>query len=120
MDFDADSLSDMRRFVSVRIARAELARDRGHDFLLAVNEIACNSVRHGGGHGELAIWQDDGELVCDVEDSGEITEPLVGRERPEDGQSHGYGLWLANQLCDLVQIRSLPAGGVVRIHLYRG
>jgi anti-sigma regulatory factor (Ser/Thr protein kinase) len=28
----------------------------------------------------------------------------------------GRGLWIANQLCDLVQIRSSAAGSVVRMH----
>jgi anti-sigma regulatory factor (Ser/Thr protein kinase) len=119
MEFDADLLSEMRRFVTAHIEHAELSQDRAHDFLLAVNEIAGNSVRHGGGSGVLEIWQDDGTLLCDVEDSGEITAPLVGRERPEGGQSHGYGLWLANQLCDLVQVRTFPAGNVVRLHMHR-
>lgn len=117
--FDADSLSAMRRFVAARAAHAALSPDRSHDFLLAVNEIAGNSVRHGGGRGVLSIWQDDATLFCDVEDAGEITKPLAGRERPEDGQSHGYGLWLANQLCDLVQVRTFPAGNVVRLHMRR-
>ena len=116
MEFDGDSLSAMRRFVTARTA--DLSRDRGHDFLLAVNEIAGNSVRHGGGRGVLTVWQDNGTLLCDVEDSGEITAPLAGRERPEEGQSHGYGLWLANQLCDLVQVRTFPTGNVVRLHMH--
>ena len=47
------------------------------------------------------------------------TEPLVGRERPA-GPAGGYGLWLANQLCDLVQVRSFPAGSVVRLHMRVG
>jgi anti-sigma regulatory factor (Ser/Thr protein kinase) len=29
----------------------------------------------------------------------------------------GYGLWLANQVCDLVQVRSSPAGTTVRLHV---
>jgi hypothetical protein len=29
----------------------------------------------------------------------------------------GYGLWLANQLCDLVQVRSFPTGSAVRLHM---
>ena len=29
----------------------------------------------------------------------------------------GHGLWLANQVCDLVQVRSFPTGTVVRLHL---
>ena len=119
MPFDGDSLSAMRRFVAARAERAELSQDRAHDLLLAVNEIACNSVRHGGGSGVLAIWEDDGTLLCDVEDSGEITAPLVGRERPEDGQCEGYGLWIANQLCDLVQVRSSRTGNRVRLHMHR-
>jgi anti-sigma regulatory factor (Ser/Thr protein kinase) len=119
VEFDADSLSAMRRFVIARAERAELAQERAHDFLLAVSEIAGNSVRHGGGHGVLRIWQDNGTLLCDVEDSGEITKPLVGRERPEEGQAHGYGLWLANQLCDLVQVRTFPTGNIVRLHMHR-
>jgi anti-sigma regulatory factor (Ser/Thr protein kinase) len=119
LQFNADSLSAMRRFAAAGAERAELSQDRAHDFLLAVNEIACNSVRHGGGRGVLAIWQDSGTLLCDVQDSGEITGPLVGRERPEDGQSHGYGLWMANQLCDLVQVRTFPTGNIVRLHMHR-
>ena len=31
----------------------------------------------------------------------------------------GRGVWLANQLCDLVQIRSGAAGTVVRLHARR-
>jgi anti-sigma regulatory factor (Ser/Thr protein kinase) len=31
----------------------------------------------------------------------------------------GRGLWLVNQLCDLVQLRSSAAGGVVRLHMRR-
>jgi anti-sigma regulatory factor (Ser/Thr protein kinase) len=117
--FDGDSLSEMRRFVAARAERAKLSRDRAHDFLLAVNEIAANSVRHGGGHGVLSLWHDNGTLLCEVEDSGTISKPLVGRERPEEGQTHGYGLWLANQLCDLVQVRTFPSGNVVRLHMHR-
>jgi anti-sigma regulatory factor (Ser/Thr protein kinase) len=41
---------------------------------------------------------------------------LAGRIRPGPDQSSGFGLWLANQLCDLVQVRSLPSGTVVRLH----
>ncbi len=119
MEFDGDSLSEMRRFVAARAQRAELSRDRAHDFLLAVNEIAANSVRHGGGHGVLSIWHDNGTLLCEVEDTGAISKPLAGRERPQEGQSHGYGLWLANQLCDLVQVRTFPSGNVVRLHMHR-
>jgi anti-sigma regulatory factor (Ser/Thr protein kinase) len=86
------------------------------DRVLAVSEVAANSVRHAGGRGVLRIWLQDGALICDVRDDGRIVDPLVGRRRPEGGQIGGYGLWLANQLCELVQIRAFADGGAVRLH----
>ena len=40
---------------------------------------------------------------------GRILDPLIGRGKPPADRV-GFGLWLANQLCDLVQIRSFPTG----------
>ena len=115
-----DALSAVRRLVARHAARAGLGEGRTADMLVAVNEIATNSVRHGGGSGVLRLWQEPGALICEVRDEGRIGDPLVGRQRPRAGQVGGYGLWLANQLCDLVQIRSLPTGSVVRLHMRRG
>jgi anti-sigma regulatory factor (Ser/Thr protein kinase) len=115
-----DALAAVRQLVTRHAARAQLGTDRTADMLVAVNEIATNSVRHGGGRGVLRMWHEPGALICEVRDGGRIDDPLVGRCRPRAGQVGGYGLWLANQLCDLVQIRSLPAGNVVRLHMRRG
>jgi len=41
---------------------------------------------------------------------------LAGRVRPSVAQPNGRGLWLVNQLCDLVQLRTLADGTVVRVH----
>jgi hypothetical protein len=49
-----------------------------------------------------------------VRDQGEITDPLVGRYPPGPDLDVN-GLWLVNQLCDLVQIRSGPDGTYVRL-----
>jgi anti-sigma regulatory factor (Ser/Thr protein kinase) len=87
------------------------------DLVLAVTELGANSARHGGGRGRLRIWRDDRRLVCEVGDRGRIVDPLAGRRRPETGQLGGYGLWLANQVCELVQIRTFATGGVVRLHV---
>jgi hypothetical protein len=46
--------------------------------------------------------------------------PLAGRIRPEIDQASGHGLWLVNQLCDLVQVRTSEHGTVVRAHTRRG
>jgi anti-sigma regulatory factor (Ser/Thr protein kinase) len=91
--------------------------DRAADLMLALHEVAVNSLLHGGGRGTLRLWHDGGCLVCEVADGGHIRQPLVGRVRPRPEQLSGRGVWLANQLCDLVQIRSSPAGTEVRLHL---
>ena len=82
--------------------------------------MATNSVLHGGGRGTLRVWREAEMLVLEVRDAGQIPEPLVGRRRPEPGQIWGQGLWLANQICELVQVRSSAAGTVVRLHAASG
>ena len=41
----------------------------------------------------------------------------AGRLQPVLDEPGGRGLWLANQLCDLVQVRTFADGNVVRIHM---
>ncbi len=88
--------------------------------MLAVNELATNSIRHGGGSGVLRVWREPEVLICEVTDHGHFEDPLVGRRRPAGTQVGGYGLWLANQVCDLVQVRSGPEGSTVRVHMRTG
>ena len=119
MAFDRGTLRAMRAVVASWIDAAGLAEPRAGDLLIAVNELATNSVVHGGGHGVLRCWGEPGSVICEVSDHGAIVAPLAGRERPPTGAVGGHGLWLCNQLCDLVQIRALPDGGVVRLHVRR-
>ena len=63
--------------------------------MLAANEIATNSIRHGGGEGTLLAWIDGDAVVCEISDEGQITDPLVGRRRPPADAAGGRGLWLA-------------------------
>ena len=86
------------------------------DLVLCVDEIAANSLIHGGGAGVLRIWREPAALVCEVSDGGTIADPLIGREAPSLERLGGRGVWLANQLCDLVQIRSGAAGTIIRLH----
>lgn len=115
--FDADSLVKVREFVARAGLKAGLRPLRVADLVFAANEVASNSVRHGGGAGTAGVWSADGEFVCEVADRGYIDEPLVGRERPAVHKASGRGLWLVNHLCDLVEVRSFDSGTVVRLHM---
>jgi anti-sigma regulatory factor (Ser/Thr protein kinase) len=115
--FTYEQLGRLRQLVSRGASEASLDSARTEDLVLAVNELATNSLRHGGGAGILRMWRGADTFLCEVHDRGHITEPLVGRYPPPSGQANGRGLWLVNHLCDLVQIRSTPKGSVVRVHM---
>jgi anti-sigma regulatory factor (Ser/Thr protein kinase) len=117
MGFRQTNLTDVRGFVSRRASDAGLAPEKVGDLVLAVNEAATNSVRHAGGKGVVRMWRSDDAIVCEVRDRGRIDEPLVGRMRPASQRSGGHGLWMAHQLCDLVQLRTRRSGTVVRLHM---
>lgn len=118
LSFRFGSLGRLRAFVAEQAQRAGLGEERAEALVLAANEIATNSIRHGGGCGELHIWSDGDFLVCEISDSGHITSPLVGRLQPPLDAAGGGGLWVANQLCDLIQIYSSAGGTVVRAWVY--
>lgn len=118
LEFTRQDLGILRGAVATFAADALFASERIDDLVLAVDELATNSIYHGGGRGRLRMWTEDATtLQCEVSDRGSFVEPLVGRIQPTPDQWRGRGLWLANQLCDLVQIRSDHAGSVVRLQI---
>ena len=110
-------LAGARAFVRDNATDRGLADDRLDDLVLAANEVVTNSLRHGGGTCQLAVWDDDESVVCEVRDAGVISDPMVGRLAPSPTAVTGRGLWLANHLCDLVQVRSSHAGTVARLRV---
>ena len=112
-------LARARAFVRKAADGYRVRPERVDDLVLAVNEIVTNSLRYGGGTARVAVWFEDGAVVCEVRDRGFITNPLTGRFAPAAAASSGRGVWLAHNLCDLVQLRSSPAGTVVRMFVDR-
>jgi anti-sigma regulatory factor (Ser/Thr protein kinase) len=117
MSYDTALLADLRDLVSRRGQEAGLSPTRTLELTMAVNEVATNSVRYGGGAGTFRLWREAGVIIVEVRDAGVIRDPLVGRATPDADQEGGRGLWLVNQFCDLVQVRSLPDGVRVRLHM---
>jgi len=109
-------LATVREFSTAQLRRAGVAESRLPDLVLAINEAATNALIHGGGGCELRIWQDTHQVICEVTDHGLFDEPLAGRRRPGPEVSSGRGVWLMNQLCDLVELRSTETGTAVRLH----
>jgi anti-sigma regulatory factor (Ser/Thr protein kinase) len=118
--FTAGGLGEVRNLVSRRAAHAQLSDEAREGLVLAINELVTNSVQYGGGGGTIAIWMEGDSLLCEVRDHGRIEDPLIGRLAPPLDLHGGRGIWLVNQLCDLVQIRWTSAGNVVRVHMHGG
>jgi anti-sigma regulatory factor (Ser/Thr protein kinase) len=109
---------------NVRAFADHVAREHGlspngvENLVFAAGELSANSVLHGGGGGTITAWgEGSGSVVLEVRDAGLMDNPLAGRLRPNVDEVKGRGLWLVNQLCDLVQIRSGPAGTAIRVHV---
>jgi anti-sigma regulatory factor (Ser/Thr protein kinase) len=111
-------LRPVRALVADGAEEAGLAEPRASDLVLAVSEIAANTLRHTLDGGVLYLWHAGDTVVSEIQDSGWITDPLAGRRRPPaDNEPGGHGLWLVNQVCDLVEIRTGSRGTVVRMHM---
>ncbi len=127
LSFGNGDLAEVREKVGDASTAAGLEPYRAKELTLAVHEIASNVLRHTGGPGRLRLWRSQAgvegpaAVICEVSDrgraAGPIADPLVGRDRPHTGLDSGRGLWLANQLCDLVQLRTSATGTVVRMHV---
>ena len=115
LPYDRARLAAVRKRVKEAAEQAGIGPRRAADLVAAASELAANSVAHGGGAGTMYIWREGDHLLIDFEDRGTIEEPLAGRLHPTTDQRGGRGLWLANQLCDLVQIRSGALGTTVRV-----
>ena len=110
-------LSQVRALVLQHAREAGLTEGRANDLVLAVSEVAANTLRHTQSSGTLAIWHDEDEVVCEVHDGGTITDPSVGTRKPPPDASGGHGLWLVRQVCDLVELTSDANGTTVRMHM---
>ncbi|MDV9175828.1 anti-sigma factor RsbA family regulatory protein [Streptomyces sp. W16] len=117
--FDTGELPKSRCFAVQEAERLGLADPRLHDLALAVAELTTNSVVHGGGSGTLRIWAEDGQIVCEVEDGGRLTDPLAGRRPPSRDLPGGRGLLLVHSVADLVRVHTAPDGTTIRFYLAR-
>jgi anti-sigma regulatory factor (Ser/Thr protein kinase) len=111
------NLSEVRVLAETQARRAGLPEDRVTDFVIAVSEIAGNTVRHARTEGSIEIWRDAGEIVCEIRDGGVIRDPAVGRLPPAADANGGHGLWLVHQICDRVELKSDETGTTIRLHM---
>jgi serine/threonine-protein kinase RsbW len=120
--FDRDAITGTRHLVAAWAANAGLLGQRLEGFVLAVNEIITNAVRHGGGRGRLRLWAAAGVVWCEIRDHGPGPTAAAGGQRrptgyelPPTSATGGRGLWLARHLCDTLSFDRRPDGTTVQL-----
>jgi anti-sigma regulatory factor (Ser/Thr protein kinase) len=110
--FGLSDVTTLRHAVSRHAAAAGLAGQRLQDFVLVVNELITNAVRHGGGRGHLRLWCRDGVIWGEVTDRGPGMSGTAvdGHRLPPVSSVGGRGLWLARRMSDAITIDTGPRG----------
>jgi anti-sigma regulatory factor (Ser/Thr protein kinase) len=119
MPFDLGSLEASRAFAARCATGAGMPERRVMSVELAVSELTANSVRHGGGAGVLAVWDDGAHVIVEVRDGGHLADPLAGRRPVPPDEPGGRGLLLVNRLADLVRVHTGAGGTTVRAYFAR-
>jgi anti-sigma regulatory factor (Ser/Thr protein kinase) len=112
--FDAGTLHVLRKAVLAEARAAGMSRDRAADVMIAVHELAANTVSHGPGTGWLRMHARAGQLYCHVSDGHPVRAAGEAREHGPGPRSWplqvGHGLWLVRQVADLVSVVNGPRG----------
>ena len=115
---DVEDFVSLRHAVATELATVRASRDAVEDYLLAVDEMTSNAIRHGGPPVSVRLWVGEDRVVCSVDDRGPgFDDPFAGYgpAHGEDLSRGGMGLWLARQLCDHVDITGDDDGAHVRL-----
>ncbi|TQN27748.1 anti-sigma regulatory factor (Ser/Thr protein kinase) [Haloactinospora alba] len=116
LDIRSD-LATIRAGAGEAAAELGLPAGRVEDLTVAVNELTANVLEHGAGKGTVSLYRAGPRLVCDVfDESGGLTDPLAGYRATEAGSTSGYGLWIARQVCDFLEVSGGTHGSRVRAH----
>ena len=113
-----DDFIALRHTVAAELSTVRAPRDAVEDYLLAVDEMTSNAVRHGKPPVSLRLWVGEDRVVCSIDDQGPgFDDPFAGYgpAHGEDLSRGGMGLWLARQLCDYVDISGDDDGAHVRL-----
>jgi MEDS: MEthanogen/methylotroph, DcmR Sensory domain len=114
--FDAGDVGFVQDRVAAAAVRAGVSAVRAGELAWAVLQLAMDSVHTALGPCIVRWWTEHGAFVVDIADQGVIDDPLVGRRPETDDSRLRRSLHHANNICDLVQVRSGDHGTVVRVH----
>jgi hypothetical protein len=115
--FDGD-LRRLRRFIADRAADHGITGDRADMLVLAVSEVGAYLKGRWPASAAVRLWEQPGAVVCEFRQPGaSISDPFVGLRPAELVPGDGDGLWLTNQICDWMEIRSGADGCTIQLQV---
>jgi serine/threonine-protein kinase RsbW len=118
MTFRAADLPLVRRRTASWALRAGLAAHAADDFVIAVNEIATNAVRHGSPQAGLRLWAGGRACQAESRDQGHWPGAAAAGSQPRRPAEHGgMGLEVARMVCDGLEIKATGSGTQVLLRM---
>ena len=118
MSFTSADLPQVRRLTVAWAMRVGMSAEAADDFVIAVNEIATNAVRHGSPRASLRLWVSGSAGVAEICDSGQWTAARAPTPLPRrPAEQGGMGLEVARLVCDGLQIKATSVGTSVLLRM---
>jgi hypothetical protein len=104
-------LASVRRFVASQAAAHGLSGERVKLLVYAASEAAGYLLEQGSQRLTVCLWTAAGQLACQINGhAGLAGDAFAGLRPPAMEPRPGDGLWLAQQVCDLVEVRAHHTG----------
>ena len=113
----AGNVERLESYLRLECYVAGLSAARAEQLAAAAQKLALGSLHRGAEQVVVRVWSQPDAVSCDVSDTTVLSDVLHGRRTPLADEHDG--VWLANRLCDLVQLRTDPEGTTVRVHAWR-
>ena len=101
--------------MAARAASLGLSAPRVELLILAVSELATNTLLYTENGGRVSVWAEPHQLVCDVVDRGPVLG--FGQQMPPAGALRGRGLAIVERVCDGVEATAVADGTRIRIRM---
>jgi hypothetical protein len=110
-EFDGD-LRELRRFIAGSAVARGMAGGGAQMLVLAASEIGAYLKNRWPASTAVRVWEQQAAAVCDFrQPGGSVTDPFLALRPAGLVPGDGDGLWLANQICDWMEIRPAATGG---------
>jgi serine/threonine-protein kinase RsbW len=118
MTFHAEDLPLVRRRTASWARRAGMTAHVADDFVIAVNEIATNAVRHGSPQASLRLRADGRTGQAEIRDQGHWPDAAAASSQPKRPAEHGgMGLEVARLVCDGLELEATGSGTRVLLRM---